>query len=116
MFRAKGLGAEYRRDAHRPTVTPPRFAVIANHDTVIKPRPRIGLCDLGARFDFSGRKRCVDFGAIAVHVPRKLARPHPITTQDCIDDHEIGVSGETPPEIEITGNPEIRINPTGLLP
>src|ERR1700730_3444633 len=73
MFRAKGLGAENRSDAHRPTLTLPRLAVIANQDTVLKPRPRIALYGLGARFDFSGRKRCVDFGAIACHVLRNLA-------------------------------------------
>src|SRR6202040_1911282 len=116
MFRFEGLGAENRRDAHRPTLTPPRPPVIAHQDTVLKPRPRIPLCGLGAGFDFSGRKRCVDFGAIACHVLRKLARPPPKTTQDSIDAHEIRLSGETPPEIEITGKPETRIDATGLLP
>src|ERR1700732_5090199 len=116
MFRFEGLGAENRRDAHRPTLTPPWPHVMANQDTVSEPGPRISFCGLGARFVFSGRKRRVNFGAIACHVRGKLARPHPITTQDCIDAHEIGVSGETPPEIEITGKPEIRIDAAGLLP
>src|SRR3984893_14328173 len=53
---------------------------------------------------------------IVCHVRRKLARPHPKTTQDRVDDHKIGLSGETPPEIEITSKPEIRIDAAGFLP
>jgi hypothetical protein len=45
-----------------------------------------------------------------------LARAHPKTTQDRVDDHEIGLPGETPPEIEITGKSEVRIDAAGLLP
>ena len=116
MFRAKGLGAENRRDAHRPTLTPPRLPVLASQDTILKPCPRISFCGLGADFDFSRRKRRVDFGVIACLVRGKLAPAHPKTTQDSIDDHEIGLPGETPPEIKITGKPEIWINTAGLLP
>jgi hypothetical protein len=72
MFPAKGLGAENRRDTHRPTLTPPRLSVMASQDTILKPCPRISFCGLGTDFDFSGRKRRVDFGLIACLVRGEL--------------------------------------------
>src|ERR1019366_6411303 len=110
MFCAKCARAENRRNAHRPAFAHPGPAVMANHDTILEPCPRIALRDFGAVFDFDGRKRCVDFAAIACHVCRKLARAHSKATQDRIYHYEIGLPGETPPEIEITGKLEIRID------
>jgi hypothetical protein len=80
MFRAKDLGAENRRDTHRPTLTPPRLSVMASQGTILKPCPRISFCGLGTDFDFSGRKRRVDFGVTCL-VRGKLAPAHPKTTR-----------------------------------